>query len=66
MCCLLEPFKDWPVEFFMKSQVAGYKKSVVPVFHKLVCVFLLNCDHIYKPQKKHLIILLMIEKITLI
>ena len=63
MCCLLEPFKDWPVEFMMKSQVAGYKKSVVPVFYKLVCVFLLN---IYEPQKKHLIILLMIEKITLI
>ena len=26
MYCLLEPFKDWPVESIMKSQVAGYKK----------------------------------------
>ena len=32
MYCLLEPFMDWPVESIMKSQVAGYKKSVVPVF----------------------------------
>ena len=51
MYCLLEPFKDWPVESIMKSQVAGYKKCVVPVFYKLVCVFLLNCDHICESQK---------------
>ena len=37
MYCLLEHFKDWPVESIMKSQVAGYKKSVVPVSYKLVC-----------------------------
>ena len=49
MYCLLEPFKDWPVESNMKSQVADYKKFVVPVFYKLVCVVLLNCDHIYEP-----------------
>ena len=39
MYCLLEPFEDWPVESIMKSQVAGYKKSVVPVFLQIsVCV----------------------------
>ena len=26
MYCLLERFKNWPVESIMKSQVAGYKK----------------------------------------
>ena len=26
MYCLLEPFKDWPVESIMKAKVAGYKK----------------------------------------
>ena len=26
--CLLESFKDWPVESIMKSQVAGYEKCV--------------------------------------
>ena len=51
MYCLLESFKDWPVESIMKSQVAGYKKCVMPIFDKLVCVFLLNCDHICEPQK---------------
>ena len=35
----------------MKSQVAGYKKSVVPVFYKLVCAVLRNGDHICEPQK---------------
>ena len=25
-------FKDWPVKSIMKSQLAGYKKCVVPVF----------------------------------
>ena len=44
-------FKDWPVESIMKSQVAAYKKSVVAIFHKLVCVFLLNCYHICKLQE---------------
>ena len=47
----VESFKDWPVESIMKSQVAGYKKCVMPIFDKLVCVFLLNCDHICEPQK---------------
>ena len=49
--CLLEPFKDWPVESIMKSQVAGCKMSVVSVVYKLMCVVLLNCDHICEPQK---------------
>ena len=49
--CLLESFKDWPVESIMNSQVAGYKKCVMPIFGKLMCVFLLNCDHICEPQK---------------
>ena len=40
----------------MKSQVAGYKKCVVPnLFYKFVglspCAFLLNYDHICEPQK---------------
>ena len=51
MYCLLEPFKDRPVESIMKSQVARYKKPVVPDFYKLMCVVLLNCDHICEPHK---------------
>ena len=37
MYCLLEPLKEWLVESIMKSEMASYKKLVVPVFHKLVC-----------------------------
>ena len=51
MYCLLEPFKDWPVESIMKPQVAGCKKCVVLVFSQISVVFLLNFDHISKPQK---------------
>ena len=38
MHCLFEPFNHWPVDSIMKSQVAGYKKFVVPVFLQIsVC-----------------------------
>ena len=29
MHCLLEPFKDWPVESIMKSQVASFKVLLI-------------------------------------
>ena len=29
MYCLLEPFKDWPVESIMKSQVASFKVLLI-------------------------------------
>ena len=29
MYCLLEPFKDWPVESIMTSQVASFKVLLI-------------------------------------